>query len=147
MTQIPQLAPIERNLPKSQSDWDRLFTEFLQWQRTIQGMSWQPITLQNNWAALGAGFAPPQYYIDASGRLFCRGLIAPGIVSDGTTLFALPFTPSFRIATLAQAYTGSAYAPVRLDVFPTGAINLYNGSTLTNSGWLSLDQLNFSLIQ
>jgi hypothetical protein len=145
MTAITQLATIERNLPKSQADWDRLFVEFLQWQRTIQGMQWQPITLQNGWTAYGATYAPPQYYVDASGRLFCRGLLSAGTVTDGTVIFTLPFTPSYRVLTFGQGYTTTTtYQPVRIDVLQNGNVEVYNAASLA---WLSLDQFNFSLIQ
>jgi hypothetical protein len=110
-------------------------------------MSWQPITLQNSWGAYGGGYAPPSYYVDASGRLYCRGLIQAGIVTDGTALFTLPFTPSYRVLTIAQAYSGSAYAPARLDVLTTGVVEVFDASGFSGSGWISLDQVSCSLIQ
>lgn len=150
MTQITQLAPLDRTLPKSQSDWDRIFLTFTQWQRAIQGMSWQPLTLLNGWApAASAGqiYPEPAYYVDVSGRLFCRGLIVPGTLTDGTELFSLPFTPSFKVTTLAFGYSGSAYSPARIDITQAGTALIYGVSAYSGSPSVSLDQLNFSLIQ
>jgi hypothetical protein len=147
MSQIPQLTPIERNLPKSEADWTRLFGQFLQWRRTIQGMSWQPITLLNGWAAYSASYAPPQYYVDAAGRLFCRGLIAGGTVADGTSIFVVPYTPSYRVVTVQQGNSGSGYVQARVDVLTTGSVVVYDVSSFSTGNFLSLDQLSFSLIQ
>jgi hypothetical protein len=149
-TQIPQLAQLERKLPAAQADWDRFRVELDRWRTTLQGMNWTAITLKNNWVAYGGTtFAPPAYYLDAAGRVFCRGLIKSGTVTDGTVLFTLPYTPSWEAITFAPAYSGgpATYVPARLDVQQSGNVVIYNAGTFTGGYFVSLDQLSFSLIQ
>lgn len=142
---VPQPAQLPLALPKTQADWQAFVNALSTWRP--QPPAWQNLTLLNGWEAYSSAWAPPQYQVDLSGRLYLRGLIKPGTVTDGTTLLTLPVAPSFQPLTLAQAHSGSAYSPVRLDVQKSGNLIIYEASSFTSSGFVSLDQLSFSLAQ
>lgn len=143
VTGAPQATALPQALPKSQADWQLFLNALNTWRP--QAPPWQPLTLQNSWVPFGAPFAAAQYQIDLSGHLYLRGVIKSGTVTDGTVLATLPYAPSFEVVTIAQANSGSAYSPVRLDVTTGGNIVIYGAGAFSGSYYVSLDQLNFSL--
>lgn len=142
---VPQPAQLPQQLPKTQAEWQTFLNALSTWRP--QPPAWQNLTLQNGWAPYGDFFAPPQYQVDLNGRVSLRGLIKPGIVTSGTALLSLPVGPSYELLIIAQAYSGSAYSPVRLDVTPAGNLEISDASGFTSSGFVSLDQVTFSLAQ
>jgi hypothetical protein len=145
VTAAPQAAALPWQLPKTQPEWQAFLNSLNSWRP--QAPAWQPITLQNSWAAYGTPYASAQYQVDLNGRVWLRGLITGGTITDGTVLATLPYTPSFEIATLALANSGSAYSPVRLDITTSGNVLIYGASAFSGSYFVSLDQLSFSLAQ
>lgn len=106
---------------------------------------WTAPSLVNGWVAFGAPYNTPGYYQDVSGRVYCRGVIKSGTVTDPTTLFTLPYAPVNEIIAIAQAFSGSAISPVRLDVDSSGNVILHNAASFSGSYWVSLDQLHFQV--
>jgi hypothetical protein len=105
------------------------------------------VALENGWTNFGGQYASAQYQVDLNGRVYLRGLIGGGAVTDGTVLATLPYAPSFGIFGIAQANNGSANSPVSLDVTTAGNIVIYGASAFSGGYYVSLDQLSFSLAQ
>lgn len=145
VTGAPQAAALPQQLPKTQPDWQSFLNALNSW--SPQAPAWQALTLQNGWTAQGAPYASPQWQIDKFGRVCCRGLIKGGTVTDGTVLATLPYAPSFEIASVALANSGSAYSPVCLDVATSGNVMIYGASAFSGTYFVSFDQLSFSLAQ
>jgi hypothetical protein len=140
-----QPGVLPQQLPKTQADWQLFLNQLQSWRAAPP--AWQTLALQNSWVAWGAPFASSQYQLDLNGRLYLRGLIKGGAVTDGTVLATLPYAPSFEIATIALGNNGSAYSPVRLDVTTAGNILLSGAGAFSGAYFISLDQLSFSLAQ
>jgi hypothetical protein len=147
----PQAANLPPQLPKTQSDWTAFLNALSTWRPAPA--AWQPLVLQNNWVAYGDYYAAPQYQVDLSGRVYLRGLITGGTVTDLTVLAVLPVSPSFDLVTIAQAYSGSAYSPVRLQVASNGgaaaagSLLILDAGSFSGDYFVSLDQVSFSLAQ
>ena len=142
---ILQPTALPQQLPRTQSDWQQFLNALNTWQPGPP--RWQNATLQNSWIAFGTPYAAPQYQLDLNGRVWLRGVIKSGVLTDGTVLMTLPYAPSFELLTFAPANSGSAYSPVRLDVTTGGNVVIYGAAAFSGSYYVSLDQLNFSLAQ
>lgn len=74
---------------------------------------WNTATLQNSWSTVGVtAFHAPAYMMDATGRVWLRGVAANGTIVNGTTVFTLP----------------AEYQPVERKQMP---VTLNAGTTLT----------------
>ena len=149
-TPATQLPPFPQQLPTSQGAWQQLINVMQQWQGAINATltlpTWAAPTLLNGWVYYSAPYNIPGYALDASGRVWCRGLVGGGTTTDGTIITTLPYAPLYRCLTLAQAYNGASYAPVRLDVDQSGNVLLLDAPAFSGSYWVSLDQLNYSTL-
>lgn len=115
--------------------------------RQINGFpapSWTTLALQNSWAAYGAPYATAQYQVDLFGRVWLRGFIGSGVITDGTVLLTLPIAPSFRLVTVSQGYNGTAFSPVRIDVLTNGNVTIMGASGFSGAYGVGLDQISFS---
>ena len=104
--------------------------------------SWTNASLENSWSnysAPGTNYSPASFTRASDGVVLIRGLIRFGANSNGTTLFRLPsgYRPKHRLLFLTASNT---VAPARIDVFPTGEVQVWN---TPNNGWLSLAGINF----
>ena len=141
-----QLPSIPAALPKSQGDWDRLTATLQVWmQRMAQGTPWLPVTLLNGWTSLNAGGNPAGFCSRLPDRVYLRGLIGAGTLTDATVLFTLPagYAPAYEPVTIAQGWNGSVYVQVRVDVKPSGDVIIFGAAGIQ---WISLDQVSFSTL-
>lgn len=95
----------------------------------------------NGWTDFGGGFQVGQYMKDRTGRVFLRGLLAPGTVTAGITLFTLPagFRPT-STALLGCMLDGTTLK--RFDVASTGTFVYTNGGA---GSFLALDAATLSV--
>lgn len=140
---VYQPANLPQGLPKTQSAWQQFLTAISTWRPGPP--AWNALTLENGWEAYGSPFASPQYQVDHESRLWCRGVMKAGTVTNGIQVATLPFAPDYELAAVGLGYSGSAYAPMRLDVTTGGAVLLYGASAFAGSYFVSLDNLSFSL--
>lgn len=141
----PFLAHLPQALPKTQAEWQTVLNALQAWGGAISSPTWASATLKNSWVYYGSPYNQPGYYQDVSGRVFVRGFIKSGTLTDGTALTTLPYLPQSKQVTAGMAYSGSAYTPVRLDIDTGGNVLIYNASTFTGSYWVSLDGLSYSV--
>jgi hypothetical protein len=138
---LPQLP---QALPKTQADWDRVFNVFQQWQQGLQAIKWQTPTLLNSWVYYGSPFAPPGYYMDASGIVHLRGLVKSGTLGGATPIFTLPtgYRPSYTV--IVPQISADALCEVRVE----GLNDSIPGAVIVSSGgsnaWVSLSGISFS---
>lgn len=154
-TPASQLPFLPQILPTTQAAWQQVVNILQQWQtplnavvNTTSSVSFTATTLLNNWSDYTGGQANPVgFYADPFGRVWLRGVLLPGIVADGTQVLSLTALPTNNQTMVGLGYTGSAYIPIRLDVTPIGNVVLYGGSSITNSGFISLDGLSYATSQ
>jgi hypothetical protein len=140
----PQAAALPWALPKTTADWAAFVNSLNSWRP--QAPLWQALTLQNSWIPYGGpSNASPQYQLDNFGRVFCRGLIRGGTVTDGTVISTIPLAPSKQLYTIGLGFNGTTSAPVSIDVDTSGNILLFGASSFSGTYFISLDQLNYSL--
>ncbi|MDQ3039483.1 MAG: hypothetical protein M3R16_06785, partial [Pseudomonadota bacterium] len=101
---------------------------------------WVAPTLLNSWANFGAPFATAGYR-KISKVVYLRGLVAGGMIADGTTLMTLPvgYRPTATRMFFVKANTGHC----RIDVEAGGNVIINNMTG--NSGFLSLDPIVFQI--
>jgi len=97
------------------------------------GMAWTPLPLANGWTNYGAGYAPAQYVRLPSGLVVVQGLIAPGTLTDGTTVATLPasYRPAASLEFLTKTSTTTQSFTV-FDVLTSGALNIYHAAGAVN---------------
>ncbi len=100
--------------------------------------SWTNLTLQNGWVWYGDIFSTPQYTKASDGLVSLKGLIKSGTATDGTVLAVLPvgYRPANRL--LLTSVAAGVWA--RIDITNVGQVIIQGGG---NSGWTSLDGINF----
>jgi len=142
------LPPLPQQLPRTQSDWERFVNVFQSWATFLDtGYQWNPATLLNGWTNLSASFNPAGFVLISPNRVACRGLILSGTLTDGTHLLTLPYKPAHEVVTVAAANAGPGVQFARLDVDTSGNVLLFGASGFTpGAGWVSLDNLSFSLL-
>lgn len=89
----------------------------------LSSLRWvTPERYYNGW------YSDPSYRVGYTrtdnGLLMLRGIILGG--SSGTHMFYLPpdFTPARVVALGSLTYTGSAFVPVSVNIYPNGAVML-----------------------
>jgi hypothetical protein len=99
---------------------------------------WTNVTFITPWVNYGSGYQTAQYR-KIGDRVELRGLVRGG--ANLSTIFSLPvgFRPPARLLLSTQTNTNVAG---RVDVDTLGNVIMQNGDT----GWISLDNLNFSTI-
>lgn len=143
-TQLPQLPQV---LPTTQAAWQQLLNTFQTWTQLLaSGTPWAAPTLLNGWVNYNVAYNPAGYAARLPDRIYCRGLISGGTVTDGTVLCTLPYAPAYKVLTIAQAYNGTSYAPVRLDVDTSGDVLILDAPGFSGAYWVSLDGLSFSTL-
>lgn len=100
--------------------------------------SWTTMTLSSSWVAYGGVFTTPQYTKTSDNLVTLKGMIRNGTITNGTTLLTLPagYRPKERL--LFTAISNRAHA--RIDVLPTGVVQLQAGG---NATWLTFDGISF----
>jgi len=99
---------------------------------------WTDLSLQNGWANYGGSYTTAQFTRSPTGRVFLKGLVRYGTVTNGTVIANLPagYRPAGRL--VYQAAT-SANVAGRIDVLANGDVVIVSGST----NWISLDNISF----
>ena len=141
---VPQAAALPWQLPKPQADWERFLNTLNSWQPGAP--LWNALTLQNSWVAFGAPYSGPQYQVDNYGRLYCRGVVKSGTVTDGTVVTVIPFAPPIQIEVMmCGAFSGAANAPVYYGIDTSGNLRVFGISSFSGSYNIVLDQITYSL--
>ena len=103
----------------------------------LAGSTWVPLTLLNSWVTYDStvipanAVFPPQaaYYLDATGGVWLRGLLANASVTLNSTGSQVALLPSSASPAYDQIFTGfgqwnGVSAVYRIDVLPSGLINV-----------------------
>ncbi|HSW92206.1 MAG TPA: fibronectin type III domain-containing protein, partial [Candidatus Saccharimonadales bacterium] len=100
--------------------------------------AWASLSLQHNWENYSTSYNSAGFTKTNNGRVFLKGLIKNGDVTNGTVIATLPegYRPEGKLA--FQTIT-SPNTEARIDVTASGDILLVTG--LTN--WISLDSISF----
>lgn len=106
------------------------------------GPGWTDYTVSTGWA-------PAQYVTDITGYVNLRGLAAR---TSGTGIIIATFPAGFRPlhnrAFIIHAFTGSAFSEGRLDLAAaTGQLTLVLPGTITNTGYITLEQIRWKAEQ
>jgi hypothetical protein len=82
---------------------------------------------QNAWTDFGAGHQDGRYQIDATGRVWLDGDLAPGTYTNGTTIFTMPadYRP-VAVRTYTRQTEGNGGGTLGISVFPTGGVIIDN---------------------
>jgi Tfp pilus assembly protein PilE len=99
---------------------------------------WTDLTLQNGWANYNNSYATAGFTRSPTGRVFLKGLVRYGTVTNGTVIANLPqgYRPAGKL--VFQAAT-SANVSGRIDVAANGDVIIVSGST----NWIALDNISF----
>ncbi|MES2137005.1 MAG: hypothetical protein V4502_08105 [Pseudomonadota bacterium] len=114
----------------------------------VQGPAWVGLSYSNGWADFGMGLQAGQYTKDGTGRVWLRGIIAPGTRTAGVTIMTLPAGFRPPAATVIYFYTDQGSPgttlPQRMDITTGGVITntfAVNGA----SAYLDLEGVSFSV--
>jgi len=119
----------------------------------VRSAAWTALTLAGVWVNNGGGWTDAAYrkvgdVVELRGIIkLSSGSVATGVDSLITTLLA-GFRPVSLVMLSALSYSGTANQAVQLRLSTTGTINyrVEGGSTLTTSGWVSLEGAQFSTL-
>lgn len=100
--------------------------------------AWQAPTLGSSWVNFAGGYQNAAYR-KIGNRVFIRGMVKNGTITDGTVLFTLPigYRPLGHELFTGYQSAGTAY---RLNVNSTGAVAIYG---VTANAWISLSNISF----
>ena len=126
------------------SSWQ---TFALMYHSATSGVAWQTPTLLNVWGNY-SGYSPASYAKASDKLVTIRGLISGGTVSQGTNIFVLPsgYRPASHLVFLTAGYDSDSsptQVPARIDVFPTGEVQIVSSNGQITNQWLSLAGINF----
>lgn len=123
--------------------WDGSAWQAISWTPTHPG--WSNVTFQNSWVNFGAPFQTVQYYKDATGRVYLRGLAKSGTLN--TVLFTLPagYRPPNRLMFSMIIGSATTYAAGRVDIESTGLVSQQGAAAGFNS-YISLDGISFMTV-
>lgn len=104
---------------------------------------WTEPTYQSGWAAYGGGFQTPQTR-KVGDRVEMRGLVAHTNAAQVGTIFTLPVgqRPATTAISIAISHVGSA----RIDILPSGAVQLERYFPNGSAAFVVLDQVSFSTL-
>lgn len=108
--------------------------------------TWENAILLNGWFSVDPNtWNEAQYRLNVLGQVEFRGLIRNPTVSTIGTIFNLPIDlrPLKQHLFTVPANGGSATA--RIDVYPTGEVNLVNYNTGADGFFISLDNIRYSI--
>lgn len=116
-------------------------------------------TLSTGWSNFTADVPPTtasgsysyvRYMKDAAGVVHLSGLAkntsgAAKNASTGAEMFTLPsgFRPGHTLRIGCLGYNGTVSAMQEIDIAPTGAVILTGSSSISNTGWVSLNSVSF----
>lgn len=100
---------------------------------------WGTYTLQNGWVNFGSPYATPAFTKSDDGVVMLKGLIKSGTTTADTLIGYLPvgYRPTYRL--IFQNLSGGTAGSGRVDILPTGAIQIEGGI----NSFFSLDGINF----
>lgn len=106
-------------------------------------LGWKDLSLQNSWSNYGGGYQTAQYAIDCTGRVWLRGLIVSGDVTDNTVIATLPapcvpLTLQFNSVAFNDAVLG------QLDIDTSGNIIFKLTGGVTTGMFAALNPISFT---
>jgi hypothetical protein len=109
------------------------------------GQAWQNATLQNGTTALGSGFSPAGYMLDAEGFVHLRGGLsfAYNANNASTVRFTLPtgYRPPYMMRFAALGWN---YSPAMVEVHTDGTVYCWSSQNPTSgSSYVVLDGIVF----
>jgi len=109
-----------------------LVLDGIQFMASTSSISWTNLSLLNNWAPFGNGFATPQYGLDGAGRVQIQGVANHTATINNSAIAQVPaaYKPSLNLFAMAVSQTNS-YDLMTID----SAGNLANA--FSNSGYFS----------
>jgi hypothetical protein len=110
-----------------------------------QQPAWKAPSLQNSWANVGGAYQTAGYRKSRSGRVYLRGLIGSGTVTDNTLLFTLDsgYRPTLtEYATTICSNSGGSRAHPLILLESDGEVRIYDVPSGYNA-WLSLSNISF----
>jgi len=96
-------------------------------------------TLLNSWVYFGAPYSTPAYYIDPFGRVFLKGLIKNGTLTDAAFQLPAGYRPNEYLINSTVSFDGVNIVVSRVDVDISGNVIPYFGGNT----WFSLNGVSF----